>query len=270
MAGDQTAVADLASSAGQPGAGSQSSGQQQPQQFQTPAGYRLVPERDWERDQNKLRGANQYFEAGNRLGFQKPEHFAGLEKLKARGIDPLRLDQLLAETPVNGDGQGQQKPFDVEALKKELLGDVEKKASHTMAKREWEAAEKAYMDSLPNNVKGLLGDDATDADIEIYRMAALGHRLSNPSAYEDGHPLREEFPKFGDWESTKKAISELRSKAEAQRAARIGDAANKGGGKKATQPPAGQSGGQGSAKDTEAQKPGIGKMREIMERRGIH
>lgn len=203
------------------------------------------------------RGAQPFYEAARQRGFNKPEDFGTLDKLRERGITLDRLSSMFDEPPA------QNGRIDADELKAEMMAELRKEIALEEEGRRRETAMgerdrmlKSWYSELPNSVKKMIGEDGVESDAELLRLAAIGafaepmYFGDNVPMYENGHVLHGHALKPTDSKSIDERLSKILTDRKAQVAAKIGKAANK----TPTQTPAGRSGGQGAPEGTNAKK----------------
>jgi hypothetical protein len=213
-------------------------------EFKVPDGKMLVDATEYQRNQERVRGMQTYYERGSKAGFKRPEDLEKLGKFNAtlseRG---LNIDGLMQAFVTEQEDKGVdteamnpaklEQMFEKWAEKKGLVKSAdldtrEQKIHALSAHKESMAKESSAVDSF---VKGLLGDTATDRDKRLLALYVKDTLESRRNVYPEGHPLHESELAAFDEKGLAPVFEEVKkfwAVGQGEEMAQAGDAALKG------------------------------------------
>ena len=213
----------------------------------TPPGADQAPQRDYEaeieRYKQQVSGNKRVIDTLRNLGIDDPNdvdaierQFGSIRKMRERGVDPSRIAELF-DAPVE-DPRGGNQDFDPKALKAEAVKEAIAEIRAETARGDHEKAERAAMDAIEKGIDQILGDGATAAEKKLWARAAkdVFWERTLQDKYPEDHPLAG-YGRPAQSDVVIESLKAIKEEIAAERAAAIGDSANK---PRRTTTPAGQ------------------------------
>lgn len=240
----------------------QTAGPTQPAQPQIPEGKMLVDRAEYERNGERMRGMQGYFDAGQKFGLKKPEDFQSIGKmqswektLKDKGFSP---EEILAALTPQEQAAAQQAtaagvaPEDVQKMIAEAISKHDARSTALKGHESATTAEKALVDKF---LKETLGENSSTRDKFLMENALRAMLDSKRSIYPEGHLLRDEYLTPYDEKSASALFEDFKKQiavSEGTDMAALGKDAAK---SKPVATPAGNRAGQGKADDNQSKSP---------------
>lgn len=188
-----TEAAPTAPAPGQPSTG----------QFTVPQGKVLLDQSDAEnyrRYQEQVKELRPFYDRASKSGFKRPEDFDGVDPLvkalKSKGLTPEQAARaFFADVGEEVTPPNTQPPIDIKQLREDLLTETRVE----MATERHNDAVKTVPDMLTKAAKEMLGNGASELEVELY-ADAIGNKLASMRddkahvhkfMYPEGHPLRD-------------------------------------------------------------------------------
>lgn len=183
-------------------------GPAQPAGFQVPEGQKLVPEAEWQRTQDRLRGQHDYVERGRKYGFDKPEAFEKYGKftstLKQKGLTLDQLMQAFDSDPTAGADAAEAQGFSPAQIDQYLQQKgymtkdaFEKERSFDRAEFEYKTEAQKEEELRKHALAEFLGKDTPEDEREFWEALAFKEletrRVSPETMYPKEHPLAEKY-----------------------------------------------------------------------------
>ena len=189
-----------------------------------------------QREAERAKGMQGYFNAGNEYGIKTPEQLREVGELyrnmTSQGFKPSQMAQMFG-SQVASQSQGSPENLtkaDIEAIVGERLSKAQADMIRNAAQKEHDSSiDNEYNEFVPEKLKSVLGDKANDALVELARYAAIGKYSEHRNQYGEDHPLKgmwgpagkEELGKIMDW------LKDSATKLQASQSLALGAAARK-------------------------------------------
>jgi hypothetical protein len=150
-----------------------------------------------QREAERAKGMQGYFNAGNQYGIKTPEQLREVGELyqtmSSQGIKPSQMAQMFGSqvaSQSNGSPENLTKA-DIEAIVGERLSKAQADMIRGAAQKEHDSAiDSEYNEFVPEKLKSALGEDANEALVELARYAAIGKYSEHRNQYGEDHPLK--------------------------------------------------------------------------------
>jgi len=220
-----------------------------------------------QRDAQRARGMQPYFEAGSQYGIKTPDQLREVGELyktmNEQGIKPSQLAQMFGShvAQVSGSPETLSKA-DIEQIVGERLSKAQADMIRQAAQKEHDSAiDNEYGEFLPEKLKSVLGENADDALVELARYAAIGKYSEVRSQYGEDHPLKGMFGPAGKEGigSIMNWLKESGTKLKASQSLALGAAARK----TPASTPAGNGSGQGKPSNAPGRPGGLPSREQV-------